>query len=277
MKIISELCQNHNGNLDTLESMIKTAAVCSDIVKIQTITSATLTYREKYEKYRPYVVEHERLEKLELSRDDEEFFILKCMEYGVESMTTIFVPQHAPSFNNLGYDNLKLSGYSIPAFDYGKKLKNFNFKRLFFSTSSLTLEEIKKTIKNLNEMGIEYYMLQCTCVYPTPLDKLNLQNIEYFRNVLGVENVGLSDHSNPHEDNLLSSKLAIFQGIDVLERHFTILDVDATRDGKVSVTPKMMSELKRFSRISKEDQYQELNEFNKQQIFNHEYYRDRFR
>ena len=105
MKIISELCQNHNGNLDTLESMIKTAAVCSDIVKIQTIKSATLTYREKYEEHRPYVVEYERLEKLELSRDDEEFFILKCMEYGVESMTTIFVPQHSPSFNKLGYDN----------------------------------------------------------------------------------------------------------------------------------------------------------------------------
>ena len=26
MKIISELCQNHNGNLDTLESMVKSAA-----------------------------------------------------------------------------------------------------------------------------------------------------------------------------------------------------------------------------------------------------------
>ena len=126
-------------------------------------------------------------------------------------------------------------------------------------------------------MGIEYYMMQCTCIYPTPLGRLNLQNIEYFRNVLGVQNVGLSDHSNPHEDNLLSSKLAIFQGIDVLERHFTILDIDATRDGKVSVTPKMLSELKRFSRLSKEDQYQELNKFNEQQIFNHDYYRDRFR
>ena len=47
------------------------------------------------------------------------------MEYGAEPMTTIFVPQHAPAFNELGYDNIKLSGYSIPAFDYGKKLKNF--------------------------------------------------------------------------------------------------------------------------------------------------------
>ena len=120
-------------------------------------------------------------------------------------------------------------------------------------------------------------MLQCTCVYPTPLDKLNLQNIEYFRNELGVQNVGLSDHSNPHENNLISSKLAIFQGIDVLERHFTVLNIDETRDGKVSVTPKMMSEIKRFSRLSKEDQYLELNEFSEQQIFNHDYYRGRFK
>lgn len=276
MKIISELCQNHNGNLETLESMIKTAAVCSDIVKIQSIYASNLTYREDYEEYRPYEPEYERLKGLELSRKDEELFIFKCMEYGVESMTTIFVPQHAPRFNELGYDNLKISGYSIPAFDYGKKLKTFKFKRLFFSTSSLSLEEIKLTIKNLNEMGIEYYMMQCTCIYPTPLDKLNLQNIDFYRS-LGAKNVGLSDHSNPHEDKLLSSKLAIFQGIDVLERHFTILDINDTRDGKVSVTPKMMSSLRKFSKMSKEDQYRELNKFNISQIFNHDYYRGRFK
>ena len=40
-------------------------------------------------------------------------------------MTTVFTPDHADYFNELGYTNLKLSGYSIPAFDYGKKLVNF--------------------------------------------------------------------------------------------------------------------------------------------------------
>ena len=277
MKIISELCQNHNGDRDLLEKMIKNAAVCSDIIKIQTIKANTFTYRKEYEEYRPYEPEFVRLKGLELSKIDEEFFISKCKEYGVESMTTIFVPQHAPRFNDLGYDNIKLSGYSIPAFDYGKKLKNFKFKRLFFSTSSLTLQEIKQTVTNLNTMGIEYYMLQCTCIYPTPLNKLNLQNITYFKEDLGIKNVGLSDHTNPHQDDLLSSKLAIFQGIDVLERHFTILKIDETRDGKVSVTPKMLSEIKRFSNLTKEDQYKELNVFTEQQIFNHDYYRGRFK
>lgn len=276
MKIISELCQNHNGNLEILESMIKLAAKNSDILKIQTIKADTLTTREEFEEFRPFKGEYNRLKGLELSKKDEEFFIFKCMEYGVESMTTIFTPKHADYFNELGYTNLKLSGYSIPAFDYGLKLKDFNFKKLYFSASSLTLDEISHTIKNLKELNIDFCLLGCTCVYPTPLEKANLQNLPFYKFYFDLEEIGYSDHSNPHEDNLLTAKLAIFQGIDVLERHFTVLEIDETRDGKVSMTPSMLSELRRFSNLTISEQYEELNEFNEQQIFNHKYYRGRF-
>jgi len=276
MKFITELCQNHNGNKDTLESMIRSAAKNSDILKIQSIKADTFTNRKEYEEFRPYKEEWKRLKGLELSKEDEEFFIFKCMEYGVDSMTTIFTPKHIDYFNELGYSNLKLSGYSIPAFEYGSLLSDLKFKKLFFSTSSLSLNEIKKTIDNLNKMEIDYCMLQCTCVYPTPLSKLNLQNIDFYKTYLGAKEVGLSDHSNPHEDNLLSSKLAIFQGIDALERHYTVLNKDETRDGKVSITTKMLENLKKFTKLSKEQQYAELNNFNEQQIFNHDYYRGRF-
>lgn len=276
MKFITELCQNHNGNKDTLESMIRSAAKNSDILKIQSIKVDTFTNRKEYEEFRPYKEEWKRLKGLELSKEDEEFFIFKCMEYGVDSMTTIFTPKHIDYFNELGYSNLKLSGYSIPAFEYGSLLSDLKFKKLFFSTSSLSLNEIKKTIDNLNKMEIDYCMLQCTCVYPTPLSKLNLQNIDFYKTYLGAKEVGLSDHSNPHEDNLLSSKLAIFQGIDALERHYTVLNKDETRDGKVSITTKMLENLKKFTKLSKEQQYAELNNFNEQQIFNHDYYRGRF-
>ena len=137
------------------------------------------------------------------------------------------------------------------------------------------IEWLTKQLK-LNLPYRNYTLLNCTCVYPTPLEKLNLQNIEFYRKHFGIKNVGLSDHTNPHEDNLLSSKLAIYQGIDVLERHFTILGKDETRDGKVSITPDMLSELKRFSLLAPHEQYEEINEFNETQKFNHHYYRNRF-
>ena len=277
MKIIAELCQNHGGSRESLEQMIKAASESCDIVKIQTILADSLTKREEYENYRPYTQEYDRLKGLELSEEDEKFFIEKCREHGVEPMTTLFSKNQVERFNRLGYKKLKISGYAMHAFDYGKALDSVNFEELFFSTSSMTLEEIGQTIWNLKDMGIKFTMLQCTCIYPTTVDKALLQNIIFYKQHFELDSIGFSDHSNPHEDGLLVPKLAIFQGIDVIERHFTIFDKDQTRDGKVSITPEMAKELKLFASADKTQQYLELNTFNSTQCFNHDYYRGRFK
>ena len=49
-KIIAELCQNHNGNIDLLKEMVWSVADCGAThAKIQTIYSADLTFRERFE------------------------------------------------------------------------------------------------------------------------------------------------------------------------------------------------------------------------------------
>ena len=277
MKIIAEMCQNHNGDMDLLETMVVEAAKNgADICKIQTIEAKHLIYWKEFEDFRPYEKEYERLKSLELSIDDEKRFVSICRQNKVEPMTTIFEHRAYKRFNDVGYKLMKISGYS--AQKVLPKIKEFNFEHLYISTSSMTYREIEWLTKHLklNLPYRNYTLLNCTCVYPTPLEKLNLQNIEFYKKHFGFKNVGLSDHTNPHEDNLLSSKLAIYQGIDVLERHFTILGKDETRDGKVSITPDMLSELKRFSMLSPKEQYKEINELNETQKFNHHYYRNRF-
>ena len=277
MKFIAEMCQNHNGNMDLLETMVVDAAKNgADICKIQTIEAKHLIYWKEFEDFRPYEKEYERLKSLELSVDDEKKFVEICRQNKVEPMTTIFEHRAHKRFNDAGYKLMKISGYSVQK--VLPSIKQFNFEHLYISTSSMTYGEIEWLIKQLknNIPYKNYTLLNCTCVYPTPLEKLNLQNIEFYRKHFGIKNVGLSDHTNPHEDNLLSSKLAIYQGIDVLERHFTILGIDETRDGKVSITPDMLSELKRFSMLSPKEQYEEINELNETQKFNHHYYRNRF-
>jgi len=277
MRIIAELCQNHNGDLKLLESMIKAASESCDIIKIQTILADSLTQREEYEEFRPYKQEYQRLKDLELSEEDEKFFIDKCYEYGVEPMTTLFSKNQISRFNRLGYKKLKLSGYSIPAFDYGKGLKDVKFDELFFSNSSLTFSEIRRTKINLDRMGIKYTMLQCTCKYPTKMEAAQLHNIQFLKTNMKLDSIGYSDHSNPWEDGLRIPKIAIFNGIDVLERHFTILGKDETRDGKVSINAEMAKELKDFSLDTPFIQYQKLNKFDEEQEFNHKFYRGRFK
>tara|TARA_B100000287_G_scaffold324027_1_gene308093 strand:- start:974 stop:1819 length:846 start_codon:yes stop_codon:yes gene_type:complete len=277
MKFIAEMCQNHNGDMDLLETMVVEAAKNgADICKIQTIEAKHLIYWKEFEDFRPYEKEYERLKSLELSIDDEKKFVAICRQNKVEPMTTVFEHRGFKRFNDVGYKLMKISGYG--AQKVLPTIKHFNFEHLYISTSSMTYREIEWLTKQLklNLPYRNYTLLNCTCVYPTPLEKLNLQNIEFYRKHFGIKNVGLSDHTNPYEDNLLSSKLAIYQGIDVLERHFTILGKDETRDGKVSITPDMLSELKRFSLLAPQDQYNEINEFDETQKFNHHYYRNRF-
>lgn len=276
MRIIAELCQNHNGDKGLLEKLVLAASESCDIVKIQTILADSLTKRDEYESYRPYKEEYNRLKGLELSFEDEQYFVELCEKYNVEPMTTLFSPKQIDRFNLLGYKKLKISGYSMKAFNYGKALKDVICDEIFFSNSSMSHPEMKRTVINLKRLGIKFTMLQCTCIYPTPLESAMLQNIPFLKRELALDSIGFSDHSNPHTDGLLIPKLAIFSGINVLERHFTILDKDDTRDGKVSITPEMAKELKRFSRHIPFQQYWRLNKFNEQQEFNHDYYRDRF-
>ena len=80
-KIIAELCQNHNGDTKMLGEMVAAASESgADIVKIQSMRSKDLTFRERFENglveggkvkiiKKPYKAELERLSKLDLDFD----------------------------------------------------------------------------------------------------------------------------------------------------------------------------------------------------------------
>ena len=104
MKIIAEMCQNHNGDMDLLETMVVEAAKNgADICKIQTIEAKHLIYWKEFEDFRPYEKEYERLKSLELSIDDEKKVVAICRQNKVEPMTTIFEHRSYKRFNEIGY------------------------------------------------------------------------------------------------------------------------------------------------------------------------------
>ena len=105
------------------------------------------------------------------------------------------------------------------------------------------------------------------------------------------KNVGFSDHTLVRKDNLIASKCAIYLGAKIIERHFTILNESATKDGPVSINPTQLKDLYNFSLMDKKEQYKEIkNIFPKWQItkgfvnrtlthnevLNRDYYRGRF-
>ena len=265
IKYIAELCQNHNGNEKNLYNMLERCAKSgADYIKLQYIFSKNLSFRPIFETglkekkrtlaiQRPYQKEFDRLKKLELKNKDYENFVLKCEKFNLKPMITCFTRDSINTLFNMGYENIKIASYDCSSFQMVREISK-KFKNIIMSTGATYLDEIYKSCELLKKSKRSYSLLHCVTIYPTPIDKININKINYLKRKFKVP-VGFSDHSPSLDNNKnLASMISVYFGAELIERHITILPKDQTKDGKVSISPEDIIEIKMFSKMSKESQ-----------------------
>lgn len=266
-KIIIEICQNHNGDRQILKDMIYSAKENgADIVKGQIIFSDDLTYRPRFDEgeeehtgvrktiKRPYQAELDRLRGLDLTEDDYRFFVEEANAVGIVPMLTVFSRKRIPLAVALPYRGeklVKVASYDCGSHPMVSELAD-NFDGLFISTGASFDDEVKKTAEIIKNKGKNFVFLHCVTSYPNALTAANLARMEWLKQF--TPTVGWSDHTLVARDGLKVSKIALMLGADYVERHFTILPVDKTKDGPVSITPTLLGELSGFAKLSKEEQ-----------------------
>jgi len=296
-KIIAELCQNHNGDVNILKDMIWRAADSgASHVKIQTIFSEDLTFRERFEDgvtsngiiksiKRPYSPEFERLSKLDLGFDTHALFIDECSSAGVIPLTTVFNRSRLESIIELGFKEIKIASYDCASFPLINDLKN-KFNHIYVSTGATHDSEIETTADILRDQNFSF--LHCVTIYPTPVDKLNLNRIDYLRQF--TDSVGFSDHTRPSQHGINPDIVALWKDADVIERHFTILDSSQTKDGPVSVNPEQLKNIVDYSKYNHDElsklvknipDYDKMlgsktHSLSEEELLNRDYYRGRF-
>ena len=300
--IIAECCQNHNGDREVLKKQIWAAAEAgATYAKMQTIFADDITFRGRFEEganlptmefsnvsaiTRPYKPEYERLHPMDLSEKDHEQFIRECEAAGIKPLTAIFSRSRIPLVKAAGFKEVKVASYDCASFPMLRELKD-NFSNLFVSTGATFDEEIQKTADILK--GGSFSFLHCVTSYPNTLDMCNLSRIEWLKQL--TPKVGWSDHTLVERDGIKAAKVAIMLGADVVERHFTILAANESKDGPVSINPQQLKELVEFSKMSNEEQkthveqnipeWQTLlgtptREMTEVELKNRDYYRGRF-
>lgn len=297
--IIAECCQNHNGDLNILKDMIWVAADAgADIVKIQSMLSNDLTHRERFDTgieeddvqkaiQRPYQAEYDRLKPLDLDDDAHHWFIEECQKANIKPMTTVFSRSRVEFLGSLPWDAIKIASYDCASLPLLRELMP-HFSHLFISTGATFDEEIEQTAKLLKDHSFSF--LHCVTIYPTPLDEMHLNRINYLRKY--APSVGFSDHSLIARDGLKSTFAALYFGADIIERHYSVLAPDETKDGPVSINPEQLREIVDFAKLSKEDQKtyvdehipeyndvmmgQEKRDLSDVELLNRDYYRGRF-
>lgn len=268
MKIIAELCQNHNGNPNILEEMIKAAASAGAThIKVQHIKPESLVFRPRHETgvkiegrtksiKRPFSEEFKRLSKLILNDETIMHFIDICKSLKVTPLTTCFSTNDIEEIARLGFKEIKVASYDCASYHMLRKLVKV-FDHIYVSTGATYDREVEHAAKILKDSKTEFSLLQCTTVYPTPLHLANIERINFLKK--HCNNVGFSDHSPTNgEDATLASKIAITLGAKIIERHFTILDPEETKDGPVSVNTEQLQDIVNFSQKSNTEQIKEL-------------------
>jgi len=256
--IIAEFCQNHKGDLALLKEMVWAAAEAgATFAKVQSMLANDLTYRERFETglwdetgrqlaiQRPYQPEYERLKPMDLTDEMHHIFGEECRKAGIRPLTTIFSRSRIPFVASLGWEAVKVASYDCASLPMLRELRE-RFQHLFISTGATYDQEIEAAARLLN--GHSFSLLHAVTIYPTPLNELHLRRMEYLRQF--TPSVGLSDHTLVARDGLKASLAALSLGAQVIERHFTLLDPQATKDGPVSIRPAELKELVQFSRLS---------------------------
>ena len=303
-KIIVELCQNHNGDKNVLKDMIWAAVESgADIVKGQVIFSEDVAPRERFDEghvesngvrktiKRPYQAEADRLRGLDLAEDDYKFFVEESKRAGVTPMVTVFARRRIPFTASLPWSKerlVKVASYDCASVPMIRELAD-NFEKLIISTGATFDEEIKTTAEILNAKNKPFAFLHCVTSYPNTLQMANLARMDWLRQF--TPEVGWSDHTLISRDGIKAAKVAFMLGADYVERHFTILASDKTKDGPVSITPALLKELSDFRKLPRSEQKKIIEkeipdwqimlghrerEMTHTEMLNRDYYRGRF-
>lgn len=300
MKFIAELCQNHNGNFDTVRRMVDAAAEGgASHVKIQHIYTRNLVYRPEFEEgleqnsemkaiRRPWQPEYDRLKGLELSEDECARFVEYVESVGLVPMTTCFARGDVERIAQQGFRTIKVASYDCASFPMLRELAQ-RFDYLYVSTGATFDDELRHAADVLRKHAKGYSLLHCVTQYPTPLDAMHLNRIGWLNQY--ANEVGFSDHSLVSRAGMVAAKAAVACGAEVVERHFTISDPSETKDGPVSITKEHIRSLIDFSRLSPADQRAQLTEehpgweqmlgkaerwLSDAELLNRDYYRGRF-
>jgi N,N'-diacetyllegionaminate synthase len=264
--LVAEMCQNHGGQRSILQRMIHAAAEAgADYAKLQSIRTRELTKRLRFEEpsaaearssiVRPYGKEFDRLTELELTRDDEQWFVIECQRAGIRSMSTPFTRSALREIGGDGFDAVKIASYDCKSYPMLRDLSTW-WSTVFLSTGAMTEAEVRRAVREVGD--VELYLLHCVTLYPTPLEESKLGRLRKLRSM--CRRVGLSDHSSPELSGLVATKVALAVGADVIERHFTVREPGATRDGPVSVDAKGLAEIRRFADLTPGERVSELDD-----------------
>lgn len=217
--VVADIGINHGGDLAIAKEMVRLAAGAGcEMVKHQTHIIEDEMTEEAKSIFPPNadISIWDVMETCALSGEDE-----KELKRYTESLGMIWI---STPFSRAAADFL--DDIDVPAYKIGSgESDNLPLIRhiarkgrpVIMSTGMQTIETIRASVDILDKAGIEYALLECTNLYPSPAEIVSLQGVSELKRAFPQAVVGFSDHSIGPTMALASVAL----GACIVERHYT--------------------------------------------------------
>ncbi len=245
--VIAEIGINHNGNIEIAKKMVLEAAKSgAECIKHQThFVEDEMTIEAKYI-FPPNANESiwDVIEKNALSKDEEIELKTFTENLGLIYISTPFSRSAADFLAEIDIPAFKIGSGECTNIPLIRHITKFQ-KPMLLSTGMTSIEDIKKSVELLETSNVDFALLECTNLYPSPPEFVSLRGISELKKTFPNAIIGFSDHSiGPY---VALSSIAL--GACIIERHFTDSFYREGPDISSSMDP---SELKIIIEKSKE-------------------------
>lgn len=217
--VIAEIGINHGGDLEVAKNMVRLAAAAGcECVKHQTHIVEDEMTDEAKSIFPPNadVSIWDVMAQCALSLDDEAELKRYTEELGIIWISTPFSRAAADFLEELDVPAYKIGSGEADNLPLIRHIAKKG-KPVIMSTGMQSIDTIRASVQILVDAGIEYALLECTNLYPSPPEIVSLQGVTDLKNAFPNAVVGFSDHSIGPEMALASVAL----GASILERHYT--------------------------------------------------------
>ena len=237
--VIAEIGINHEGNVDKAIKMIDDASdVGCECVKFQT-----------------HVIEDEMIpndvipgnasesiwdimKRCELSEKEDILLMQYALSKGLIYLSTPFSRAASVRLEKMGVPAYKIGSGECNNYPLIRHISSYG-KPIILSTGMNDINSIAPAVRIMEEAKIQYALLHCTSMYPTPYEKIRLGSLDDLKKNYPNATIGLSDHSIGNYTCFAGVAL----GASIIEKHFTS---DKSWDGPdipISIDPNELKDL----------------------------------
>ena len=217
--VIAEIGINHGGSLAVAKDMVRLAAGAGcEMIKHQThIIEDEMTEEAKsiFPPNADVSIWHV-MERCALSLPDEAELKRYTESFGMIWISTPFSRAAADFLESLDVPAYKIGSGEADNLPLIRHIARKG-KPVILSTGMQTVESMRASVAILEASGVDYALLECTNLYPSPPEIVSLQGVTDLRRAFPNAVIGFSDHSIGPEMALASVAL----GACILERHYT--------------------------------------------------------